>query len=775
MSIGWRKINADVRLQRRRMVAVVLAVVIGSGALATALGARAVLRREIATSFASALPPSIVIYTDRVDDSLLADVRAVAGVIDADSRRVIRARVEVSGEWLPLLLYGVRDFVDMRAARVSAAGGDFPPRDGELLLEQSAVGVLQTRLGSTLHIRVPGRTADIRIGGLVHDAAQAPGWQDHEGYAYASTATLATLGLGSQLDEIRIRSSADRAATLRVADAVAERVRTRGGVVRRVEVLPVKHPHADHMEVVLILLTVFGALALLLAGALTTTVFAFVMTRASGEIATMKTLGATRRQIAWLYGRFVLVIAVPAVVLGMVTGMFLAHGFEDFAGKQLNLVVSDRSVPVGVLALQFVVGLLVPLIASAPHVLRATRVSVRTAMLQQASATPTLAARSSRTRHVARALAWRGMFRRRGRLVATLGALAFGGAALMTAMNVYGGLVATVDRALAKRGDDIEVRLLRPAPAAELQRAIADVPGARNVEVWGATLAAIELDAGAGTDRYAVLAPPADSRHFVAKLIAGRSVDRDSVDDVVVNRALLARERALALNSRVVLTVENRRVPVHIVGIVEELGQPTFYASPSVIESLVGQPLTGGALRIVAPEDAPRVASAVEDLLIERGWFPSQVMTRQTLRKAMTDHFLIMLMLLSSAALAAVIVGALTLATSTSLNVLERSRELAIMRTLGASDSTVRRLLLTENAMLVGLSVLLAATVTLPLTALVQHVIGRHGLFVTVPFVFSPYAVLIWMAISGVVLVLACVIPARRARFAPVQDVLAHE
>jgi putative ABC transport system permease protein len=776
--MAWRKIRADLRLQRRRVIAVVLAVAVGIAALSTALGARAVLRREIARSFDSALPPSIKIHVASVDERMLASVREVPGVIDADARRLVRARVEVSpGEWLPLQLYGVRDFGEMRVSRVFRVSGSFPPPTNELVLEQSTVGVLRTKPGATLRLRVPGRETAFRIAGLVQDPAQAPGWQDHEGYAYVSAQTLDALGLGETLDEVRIRAATDRTIASTIAEEVARRLRDRGHDVRRIEVTSPKHPHADHMNVMLTVLTVFGALALILAGTLTATVIAFIMNRAAGEIATMKTIGASTRAVTWLYVRFVLLLAVPAVLVGMGLGSILGGMFQAFTARQLNLVVADGSVPSPILIAEFLVGLAVPLLASAPHVARAARISVRAALLSHVVQPGRTGARRSRVRNVAGSLAWRGLFRRRARLIVTLGALSIGGAALMTAMNVYDALVEAVDGGLAKRGDDIEVRLARPVPAEQLPQVVASIPGVRRVEVWGAALAALELErkeGAPGTNRYAVLAPPAGTRHFGGVIVAGRMLDLLALNEVVVGRALLDKERALQLGNTITLVVDDRRHEVEVVGVVEELGPPTFYASEGVMSALVGEG-QAGSLRIVVDNHDAMVASEIEERLIERGWFPTMVMTRTTLRKAMLDHFLIVLMLLSSAALAAVLVGSLSLATSTSLNVLERSREIAIMRALGASVGRVRRLLLLENAMLVGASVIVAGLLAMPLTAALQHVIGKHGLFVSLPYVFSPLALGGWALVSALILVLACAIPTRRARFAPVQDVLAHE
>jgi putative ABC transport system permease protein len=781
--VRLRKVTADIRLYWRRVVLAVIAIAIGATALSTALSARTVLTREVDASFQGSRPVAVTIWLDQVDDQILAAVRTQPGVSDADARRLVRARVEVSdGQWLPLLLYGVRDFADLRVSAFRGTRGSFPPPDGEIVVERSAFGVLQTELGGALRIRVPNKqVVALQVAGEVHDAAQAPGWQDHEGYAYASRETLSRLGVGDHLDELRL-TLAHQADTQRVAADVGAWLERQGRIVQRVEVHKVAHPHADHMGVVLLLLMAFAVLAMLLAGSLTTTVIAALLARQGREIGALKAIGATSPQVAVLYTSFVLLLGLGGAVIGVPLGNLFAQKFITFASMQLNLAIESRAVPILTLLLELAVALVVPLVAAWFPIRRAVRSTVREALQSEgATVAPRRARDRSAVRRVEHRLAWRNLFRRRARLVATLVALALGGVALMTAINVYGGLTGVVDQAMANRGDDVEVRLLRPAPAGEVVEAVRMVPGVVTIEPWGLVLAAIELNATGddrtvGTDRYPVSAPPLDSRLPRPRIIEGRWVEPTGAPDVVVNRGLVSRHPTLTVGGELVLRTASGRIVVRVVGVVEEVGAPGLYTNPSTMLGLIGGPGLAGSLRIVVSsgQQTP-VASALEAMLADRGWFPLSIMTRDGLRAAMVDHFLIMLVLLSIAAFASVLVGALTLGASMSLNVLERSREIGVMRALGATDRRIVRLLFVEGASLVGCSVVLAIVLSLPVTALLQTMIGKHGLQVTVPFTISPYAVVAWMGISTVVTLLACYLPALRALLRSVREVIAHD
>lgn len=91
-------------------------------------------------------------------------------------------------------------------------------------------------------------------------------------------------------------------------------------------------------------------------------------------------------------------------------------------------------------------------------------------------------------------LAIQNSFRRRGRLTLTVVALSIGGAVLLTALNLQQGIERAMDFNLAQRGDNIDLRLLRPMPADSLQQLTESVPDVTYAEAWGSVLASVEMD-----------------------------------------------------------------------------------------------------------------------------------------------------------------------------------------------------------------------------------------------------------------------------------------
>ena len=797
MSPRVRKVVSDLTEQPGRALLVFLAIALGAAALTVALGARSVLLREIPASFATAEPPAAVFWLEDVDSQVLEGVRALPGVVDADARRLVRARVEVApGDWRTLLLFGVRDFVDLRVSAFETLEGQWPPERGAVLVERSGLPVLgagpNARVGDTITVRVLGGTsASLPIRGVVHDPALAPGWQDNAAYAYASRETLADLGLGGHLDELRITVDGNRSVAARVADDAADWLAEAGHDVSRVEVPPRRHPHTDHMTTMLLLLSVFSALALVLSGALAASVIAAFLARQARQIGVMKTIGARSSDIAAIYLAMIAVLAAPAVVIGLGAGLLGARSFSTYAAQQLNLDVASYAVGTTTLLAIVSIGLVLPLVAAAIPIARAARMPVQKALQDPGITAPRTGVRAkTRGRDKTRlgrllsglgrptVLAVRNSFRRPARLWVTLFALALGGAALMTAANVYVSLIAAVDRSLDRRGDDVDARLLRPVDATVLLADIRVLPGVSHVEGWGGALVALNTQASADRSRgrYGLLAPPSDTALLDVPIVEGRWPQAAQIGELVVNRNLQAIEPALVIGADVQLALGPRSVNGRIVGVIEEVAEPSLYTNPPTFAELAGADGLAGVIRVAAdPGAEDRLASQIEEVIVDAGSMPALLFTRPALRQAMVDHFAILLALLSTAALAAIIVGGLGLAASMGLNVLERTREIGIIRAVGARPAAVRNLILTEGYAIALASVLLAGVLSVPLSMAVATIVGNHGLHLTLPLVFSPTGVLAWTVLVAVLTLIACIGPARRAMRTPVCDAIAYE
>ena len=120
-------------------------------------------------------------------------------------------------------------------------------------------------------------------------------------------------------------------------------------------------------------------------------------------------------------------------------------------------------------------------------------------------------------------------------------------------------------------------------------------------------------------------------------------------------------------------------------------------------------------------------------------------------------------------------VGALGLMTTMSLNVLERRREMGVLRAIGATPRVVWLMVVVEGLVIGVLSWTIAALLAWPVSKLLGDVLVRAMLRGGVDFEFEPLGLLIWFIVSISVSAAGSFIPAWKASRATVREALAYE
>jgi len=120
-------------------------------------------------------------------------------------------------------------------------------------------------------------------------------------------------------------------------------------------------------------------------------------------------------------------------------------------------------------------------------------------------------------------------------------------------------------------------------------------------------------------------------------------------------------------------------------------------------------------------------------------------------------------------------VGGLGLMTTMSLNVLERRREMGVLRAIGATPRIVWLMVIAEGLVIGVLSWAIAVLFAWPVSKFVGDslisMMFRSGL----DFTFEPLGLVIWLAVSIALSAVASFVPAWRASRATVREALAYE
>ena len=250
-----------------------------------------------------------------------------------------------------------------------------------------------------------------------------------------------------------------------------------------------------------------------------------------------------------------------------------------------------------------------------------------------------------------------------------------------------------------------------------------------------------------------------------------------------MNTDLLKDEPDLQIGDQIVLNLESKDTPWQIVGVIRgSLTDPTIYANQPYLARITNNIGKARALR-VATDGPPgfdsgnpgQLAQLYTSRFEKAGLDVTFVFTLDQIRARQENsfNFLINFLLAMAAVLAAV--GGLGLSGTMSMNVLERVREIGVVRAIGASDLAVLRLVLVEGVIIGLLSWLAGMIVSLPVTLLITNLLGVSMMQRPLTFTFSFSGALMWLGIAVILAAIASFLPARGASRLTVREVLAYE
>ena len=135
----------------------------------------------------------------------------------------------------------------------------------------------------------------------------------------------------------------------------------------------------------------------------------------------------------------------------------------------------------------------------------------------------------------------------------------------------------------------------------------------------------------------------------------------------------------------------------------------------------------------------------------------------------------VLIILLLAMVVLIAIVGGLGLAITMSLNVIERTREIGILRSLGAQNGAIRRVVILEGLVIGLISWAISIPCSIPLAIWIGNSLGNSLLARPLDYIFSVPAVLSWLGLMMFISVVASMIPAQSAARLTIREALVYE
>lgn len=556
--------------------------------------------------------------------------------------------------------------------------------------------------------------------------------------------------------------------------------------------------NASHETGVFTIMRTLSGLSLALTGFL---IFNTVTTQVAEQTRTigiMKTLGATRRIILQHELTFVGGYAACGAALGLLLGLLVGAQLTLLLIRVLSLGVDlgPFQVDAGVVLVSILAGVGIPLLAALLPLWSGTRITVREALsgygVARVSASSAERARSGRRpQEIRLAGRWRwlppapqtlwlgarGLFRKRGRAVLTLAALTLSGAVFLAIQTTAYAADQYRLQLFALYGEDATVTVGNPQPFEALRAQLLALPNVAQVE----RLEAEPVTTHWGTMVLTGIEPNTQLYHYQTQLVAGRWFHGEE-SGVLVISDILAQRTGLAVGALVTCSTPTASTSYRVIGVVHDLsgsfGALGLGFTPiEPFHRFEGLPTNVGSSFLIgakdhAPAAVDQMASRLDTALSQAGLAPTVETRQQQFTSNARQFELLYLLLLSGAALVG-LVGLLGLSNTLTTSVLERRREIGILRALGASRWQVASVCWTEGLALAGIAWLVAVLVGIP--GAYAFLALLSAVLVPIPFAFDPGALGAMLGVILGIATLASVGPALRAARMRLADTLQYE
>lgn len=778
LTAATRKSVTDLTRRKARAVFTILTLAIAVASvsiLAVPALMERTMQREIASTRLADL--TVTMRPLELSDAALREVARVPNVAAVQPKSIFSTRVYVGDRRQKALIIAVPDFAAQSVDVINVSSGS-APRDGELLTDSQ----------NAPKEKYDGRAGD-RVRVITADGSDTPlpitgtgqylGGADivaNGGFAvfYATPETVARLSgaPGTTMLAMRLRDTS-RPAAERTAAEVRSRLAGVDGFTGYADYPEIRaageYPGKALFEQVVSIMSVITILALLSALVLLSNTMSTLIGEQTSEIATMKAIGATRRQVRRVYRRTALLLGAIGAVLGVVLGVVLSNAVTSYFASSFYGIDPQLEFDGTMLAIGLVVGVVGPPLAATPAIRRASRLPVREALDASGSALGgqgRLEALLRRVRFLPRSsqIGLRGVARRKRRTAATAIQVALAVGTLLAVLALGTSVGNLTQGFFANVRWDITATTYASKPFdAEALRTVASLPGVAETQPLLTNGARVE-----GKNVQAWGLP--DNPMYEPELVAGRWPTPQEVRSrarVAVIGQAVADTAGVGAGDTLPVRTAAGVIPVRVVGVTtNEIFQGAMVYLPlRTLQSVLGTPdaVNNVWVRSASQDRAEidQLSTWLEDTLGAGG----NQLTTEVKYVAERDQAAANSSLTTSISVLGLLIVAISmvgLLNAITMGVIERTREIGMLRCTGARARDVRGIFGTEGIVVALTGWLLGV----PLGWLMAH--GLVTLTADVAdtdlaFVFPASHLAVTLAGTIVLAVLVLLVPVRRA------------
>ena len=804
MGVIWNKIWYEFWKNRGRTLQIVAIVTIGAFAIGMIINTRNSVAAGMQELWARCNPPMLgVSVYPPVDDDQIVALEHIDGVDQLEGRLsgVVEWRLSPDEEWRQGTLNARDTYTEQEVSILDLTSGEWPSGK-RIVVSQGVDKSFGLHPGMQVILRAEDREHVLEINGTVYDnyvqppsfGGEAQFYVDRDQFDYIIEEYNYDLIYGTihdfSIEHARI-----------IANEMQHQLEAAGSDVygatppegeRYTD--PTKHFFQDFLDAIFLVMGIMGFLAMILGLFLVYNTINALVSQQIDQIGIMKAVGARTNDIlkiyfinVLLYGIVATVISVP---LGAIAGWLLTNTvIGSFDAPPQPLTFWPAAVGV-----QIFLCITAPVLASLLPILSGARITVREAISTYGiGGTAGLMDRLlARFQNVPRVLSLTisNTFRHKGRVILTQITLVMSGLIFMMVMAVSDSVNYTFsDVVFSILNFNVNLAFEDNERIHKVEELVLAHPDVEAVEMWTGAGPRIRLASAEESDddpTVSLLGVPLPTELYGYQLRQGRWLEPDDDHAVVLNEKV-AQDEDIEVGDWVTLDMGVKgESDWLVVGLVFDPVLTTVALAPRepVLVEL-GEIDKAGTLWIQTvrkdPEGEVEAAKSLRQYLGDSHYdlatgsvFGSLGDTASGIAAFIIGQFAFIIILLLVMAIVIGVVGSIALSGVLSLNVMERRREIGVLRAIGASSGTISVTAIGEGLILGWLSWLIALPLSLPASQLMTNSLSKM-LQLGLVYHWTPRGPMIWFIAITVLSITASWFPARGATRISVRESLSYQ
>ena len=800
MSVIWQKVWSDLWSNKVRTLLAVLSIAVGVFAVGAIFGMVDQMLSGMDQAHQAVFPSHMSTYLlQNIGHDTAIYLKRVEGVEDVEVLNTVTVRYKINpqDEWKRGILVMRDDYEAQKYDRVQLKEGQWP-EGGHIGIERLSSQFYNIGIGDKVIFEMEGTDRALPIAGKIRHPFVLPPQLGGEAVFFVGAQGMERFGIPEgEFGQLLIRV---KPYSLDFSKEVASKVKNRlakenVGVSTTIYQDPEEHWGRTFMEGINLVMQVLAVISLMMSVVLILNTLTALITQQTNQIGVLKAIGGTTSTVIKVYLTEVLVYGLLALLISLPLGTFVAFGLCQWFLNLFNIDYQVFQFSNRAVTFQVVAAIAAPLIAALWPVLKGATITVREAVASYGlggdfgsswldRAVERVGQRFLPTHY---AVALGNMFRRKGRLALTQLVLVTAGAMFLIIMSLSASITFTLDNEFKRRGYDTTIYF---NDQERIDRAVAiaqSVDGVEKAEIWFTHPASVLRqgqrlkEAGLGAEIYSV---PSGSDMYKPLIVSGRWLQPGDDRVIVIDKGM-ADDNHIQLGDVVTLDLgELGDTDWQVVGLYQVIfsggfASNTIYAPQEAVFAATKKYNQGERVLVRTEfhsEDyVKETTNQLEDLYRARNMKVFISRTFHQDRRDGESQFSITIVMLLALAVIVALVGGIGLMGSLSISVVERTREIGVMRAIGARSGTMMGMFVMEGVLQGLFSWVIAIPISFVIGKPMANALGQAIFSANLDYQYNFEAVLIWLVIVLVISTLASVLPARNATVISVRESLAYE